>query len=843
MRVVLMAGGSGTRLRPLTCDLPKPMVPVVNRPIAEHILNLLRRHSLDDVVMTLHYLPDVVRDYFGDGNEFGVHLSYVVEEEQPLGTAGSVKNIANLLTDPFLVVSGDSITDVDLTDALRFHQQHGAPVTLILARVPQPKEFGIVFTDSDGRVRRFLEKPSAGEIFTDTVNTGIYILSPAVMDYLNSGTERDFSRDLFPLLLQADVPMYGYITDAYWCDVGSLQTYQQVQQDALYGRVHLEIQGHEVQPQIWIGHNTTLPQTVQLEAPLVLGNNCRLGAGATLGAGTVLGDHVIVGNGSQLRSVVAWSGCFIGDDSELEHCILARHIHVDRHVRLHEGVVIGSRCVVGEEASLSQGVRLWPGKRIEAGAIVNESLIWGTTGQRYLFGQRGVAGVANVDITPEFAVRLAAAYASILEPGTSVLVSRDQRNVSRMVAHALMSGLMSVGIHVLNLEAIALPIARFAAQTLSVSGGIHVRAHPDRADQLLIEFFDHKGINLSKAKERQIETAYFREDTRRALLTDVGVMTHPNNCVAAYAQGFEKWLNTQLFYGSPAKIVIDYAYAVSGVVLPQILSKFGCDAVVLNATLHPTPVNILERQRLLRELGQVVTALSASLGVQVSANGERFTLVDNAGQVFSDQELTALMTYLTLLTHAGGTVVVPVTTSSAVEAIAHQQGGQIIRSRTNPTDLMEACQHHSGVVLGGSAETGFIFPKLHPGFDAMFTIATLIELLALIGKPLTVMRQELPRVHYYHRPIRCPWIAKGSLMRHLVETHPRNHLSLIDGVKIGEPNTDHWVLILPDASEPLVHLYVNSPDATWSEQMLQRYSRRIEEFARLEPLSGATIKM
>ncbi len=125
----------------------------------------------------------------------------------------------------------------------------------------------------------------------------------------------------------------------------------------------------------------------------------------------------------------------------------------------------------------------------------------------------------------------------------------------------------------------------------------------------------------------------------------------------------------------------------------------------------------------------------------------------------------------------------------------------------------------------------------------MFTIATLIELLALIGKPLTVMRQDLPRVHYYHRPIRCPWIAKGSLMRHLVETHPRNHLSLIDGVKIGEPNTDHWVLILPDASEPLVHLYVNSPDATWSEQMLQRYSRRIEEFARLEPLSDATIKM
>ena len=841
MRVVLMAGGSGTRLRPLTCDLPKPMVPVVNRPIAEHILNLLRYHGLDDVVMTLHYLPDVVRDYFGDGAEFGVHLSYVVEEEQPLGTAGSVKNIAHLLADPFLVVSGDSITDVNLSEAIRFHQHHGAPVTLILARVPNPKEFGIVFTDSEGRIRRFLEKPSAGEVFTDTVNTGMYLLNPAVMDYLNAGMERDFSRDLFPLLLQADVPMYGYITDAYWCDVGSLQTYQQVQQDVLYGRVQLDIQGTEVQPRVWVGRNTSLPPDLELQAPVVLGNNCRLGSGVTLGAGTVLGDNVIVSNGAQLRAVVAWNGAFIGDDSQLEHCILGRQVHVDRHVSLQEGVIVGTRCVIGEEASLSQGVRLWPGKRVEPGAIVNDSLIWGTTGQRYLFGQRGVAGVANVDITPEFAVRLAAAYASTLEPGTSVLVSRDQRSVSRMVAHALMSGLMSVGIHVLNLEAIALPIARFAAQTLSVSGGIHVRSHPDRADQLLIEFFDHKGINLSRARERQIETAYFREDIRRAILSDVGTMSQPNNSVAAYAQGFEKWLNTQLFYGNPAKIVIDYAYAVSGVVLPQILNKFGCDAVVLNATLHPTPLNILERQRLLRELGQVVTALSASLGVQVSANGERLTLVDNSGRVVSDQELTALMTYLVLLTHPGSTVAVPVTTSSAVETIAQQQGGHILRTRTNPTDLMEACQHYSGVVLGGAAETGFIFPQLHPGFDAMFTIATLIEMLALIGKPLTAIRQELPTVHYHHRTLRCPWIAKGSLMRHLVETHPRSHLNLIDGVKIGDPNTHNWVLVLPDASEPLVHLYVNSQDAAWNEQMLHRYTRRIEEFARLEPVADAKI--
>ncbi|MDG2989858.1 mannose-1-phosphate guanyltransferase [Candidatus Synechococcus calcipolaris G9] len=841
MRAVLMAGGSGTRLRPLTCDLPKPMVPVLNRPIAEHILNLLRQHSIEEVIVTLHYLPDVVREYFGDGHDFGVDLTYVVEEDQPLGTAGCVKNIAALLQDTFLVVSGDSITDFDLTTAIQFHQEKNSQATLILTRVPNPKEFGIVFTDGDGRINRFLEKPSAGEVFSDTVNTGMYILEPEVLDYLSSGMERDFSKDLFPLLLQAGIPLYGYIAEGYWCDVGSLETYHRVQQDALQGRVTLEMIGTEIQPQVWVGRNTILPADVQIQGPVLLGNNCRLSAGTCLEAGTVLGDNVIVGTQAQLRAAVVWNGGVIGEESLLNNCLLARNVRVDRHSQIQEGVVIGSRSRIGEEAYISQGVHIWPGKQVEPGAILNQSLIWGTTGQRHLFGQRGVAGLANVDMTPDFAVRLAAAYASTLEPGTSVLVSRDQRSVSRMVTHALTSGLMSVGVNVLSLEAIALPISRFAAHTLSVSGGIHVRVHPDRADYLLIEFFDHKGINLTKGRERQIETAYFREDTRRVTLTDIGTMGYPSQTLAAYAQGFEKWLNTQVFYRSHCRIVIDYAYAVSGVVLPQLLNKFGCDAVVLNATLHQMPLDGGALQNLIAQLGQVVVALSAGLGVQVSANGERLTLVDNHGNVVSDQELTALMAHLVLTAHPGKTIVVPVTASSAVDQVVAHHGGHLVRTRTNPTDLMEACQRQSAVVLGGSADMGFIFPQLHPGFDGMFTIAKLVEMLTLQDITLSDVRSQLPQIIHHHRRIRCPWVAKGSLMRHLVETHPSQQLNLIDGIKIGEPESENWVLVLPDASEPLIHLYINSGDLTWADRMLQLYSRRIEDFARLEPTSDVTM--
>src|SRR3712207_3869755 len=210
MRAVLMAGGSGTRLRPLTCDLPKPMVPILNRPIAQHIVNLLRRHRITEIIATLHYLPDVMRDYFQDGSDFGVQMTYAVEEDQPLGTAGCVKNIAELIDRTFIVISGDSITDFDLTAAIEFHKRKKSKATLVLTRVPNPIEFGVVITDEEHRIRRLLEKPSSSEIFSDTVNTGTYILEPEVLEYMPENQEYDFSKELFPLLLEKGEPMYGY---------------------------------------------------------------------------------------------------------------------------------------------------------------------------------------------------------------------------------------------------------------------------------------------------------------------------------------------------------------------------------------------------------------------------------------------------------------------------------------------------------------------------------------------------------------------------------------------------------------------------------------------------------
>jgi len=832
MRAVLMAGGAGTRLRPLTCDLPKPMVPILNRPIAEHVVQLLKRHEITEIIATLHYMPDVLRDYFQDGSDFGVQMTYAVEEDKPLGTAGCVQNVADCLDQTFLVISGDCITNFDLSAAIAFHHQKRAKATLLLARVPNPMEFGMVITDDDGSICRFLEKPTTGEIFSDTVSAGIYILEPEVLDYLSPNQASDFSKDLFPRLLAWGEPLYGYIDSGYWCDIGHLNSYRETQYDALRGEVRLDPGYDALGPGIWVGQNTRIHPSAHLKAPILIGDNCRIGPRAFIEAGTVIGDNVTVCADANLKRPIVWNGAILGEEAHLRACVIGRGVRVDRRAHVMEGAVVGSLSQVGEEAQISPAVRVWPSKQIESGASLSINLIWGHIAHRNLFSQGGVAGLANVDITPEFAVKLGAAYGSILKPGSQVMVSRDQRSISRMVSRSLIAGLMSVGVHVRNLEATAIPISRAVIPTLSVVGGIHVRIHPHRSDSILVEFFDARGINISTAQEKRIEGAYLKEDIRRAQIHEIGSITNYNQSFDLYSQTFGRHIKLEAQRIRKTKVVIDYAYSAADAVLPRLLANFDCDAVVLNASLRQAVVSPTEKEELLVQLGHVVEALRASFGVQVAANGEQLILVDETGTSIREETLTALVVSMVLKANPQSTVVVPIYVSSAIEAIARRHDATVIRTKTNPTALMEACHVNPNVVLGGSSQMGFIFPQLHPGFDAMFCIAKLIEMLTWQGSSLEKIRTDLPQVCHRYEYVRCSWARKGALMRHLVESNPAINLELIDGVKIRDEQSDNWVLILPDAGDPLVHIYVNSTDRHWADQTLKFYRSHIEAFTR-----------
>lgn len=852
MKAVIMAGGSGTRLRPLTSHLPKPMVPVANKPMSEHIVTLLKRHGFNDVVFTLHYLPQAISDYFGDGSEWGMKIGYSTEEGRPLGTAGCVKAIQDQLDETFLVISGDALTDIDLTKAIQFHREKKSKATLVLKRVENPLDFGVVICGNDGRIQRFVEKPGASEIFSDTVNTGIYILEPEVMLYVVMGREQDFSNDLFPLLLLRNEPMFGYVADGYWCDIGNLAMYRQAHKDVLEKKVQIELDLPEIEPGIWVGEGTQIDSSVKLQSPLMIGSNCRVGKDANIEPYTVVGDNCLVQEKASLKQPVIWSNTYVGSETNLRACIICNNATIHRGAEILEGAVIGTTSVIGEEAQVMPDVRIWPDKAVDSGARVPTSLIWGTKAPRSVFGANGIVGLANVEITPEFAVNIAAAYGATLKGGP-VLVSRDYWGVSRMISRAIVSGLMSVGIEVQNLEGMPLPISRYYCKTQRASGLVHCRVSQREPDKIRLEFYDSEGVAITKAMERKIESTFFKEDFPRSLPADIGNINYPSRVREYYMGEYAKNVKGQVFEQDKVafcvvpgtnytrvtkdgalttqapKVVLDYAMAETGVILPDLLGQLGIDSVVLNATIKGNPPRQEERIAMRKQLADVVRALNADLGAQIGRNGEQLTLVDDAGQIIRGELLLAVVADIILRDKTGRSIVVPVNASSVIEKIAARHNCKVVRCKASDADIGSVTSKVTDSVLGGSANGCFIFPEFQNGYDAMFTTGQVLEHLTYQGRSLRQAVAELPPLVYQVDSVHCPWERKGRVMRLLVEKHQDKPMELLDGVKI-MTRPDHWILVLPDAVEPLVHVYADGVDLQQTSQDLNEYTQLVRYF-------------
>ena len=523
-----MAGGEGTRLRPMTSSMPKPLLPVVNRPIMQHVLTLLKRHGLTETVVTVQFLASLVKNYFGDGEELGMELTYA-NEEKPLGTAGSVKNAEEALKDDsFLVISGDALTDFDLTELIEFHKEKGALVTVCLTRVPNPLEFGITIIDDEGRVERFLEKPTWGQVFSDTVNTGIYVMEPEVFNYVEADVPVDWSGDVFPALMKEGKPIYGFVAEGYWEDVGTHESYVKAQADVLEGKVDVDIDGFEISPGVWVAEGAEVHPDAVLRGPLYIGDYAKVEAGAEIREHSVIGSNVVVKTGAFLHKAVIADNVYVGPQTNLRGCVIGKNTDVMRAARIDEGAVIGDECLIGEESIISGNVRVYPFKTVEAGAFVNTSVIWESRGQAQLFGARGVSGILNVEITPELAVRLAGAYATTLKKGATVTTARDHSRGARALKRAVISALQASAIDVRDLENVPMPVAR--QQTARGSaGGIMIRTSPGRPDSLDIMFFDERGADLSAAGQRKLDRVFSRQEYRRAFPGEIGDLQLPGD--------------------------------------------------------------------------------------------------------------------------------------------------------------------------------------------------------------------------------------------------------------------------------------------------------------------------
>ena len=812
MKAIIMAGGEGTRLRPLTCNLPKPMVPVANRPMMEYCVALLKRNGIRDIGVTLRYLPETIIEHFGDGSDFGVKMCYFVEDS-PLGTAGSVKNAGSFLDQTFVVVSGDALTDINLSEAIKFHKERGAIATIVLTRVNCPLEYGVVITGEEGRIRRFLEKPGWGEVFSDTVNTGIYVLEPEVLDYFGAGQNFDFSKDLFPHLLKENKPLYGYVIDGYWCDIGGLEVYLQAHRDILSGAVQVDLPGKQVRSAVWIEEGASVHPDARLEGPLVVGKHTEICSGAHVGAFTVLGRGCAVQSGASLKRSVVWNHCFVGKKTTLRGAVLANKVQVQAHAGIYEGAVVGDNSVIKERSLLKPGVKLWPHKTVEVGTTVYESLVWGNGMPQRLFGTEGVVGLANLEITPEFVVRLGACFGSVLGRKATVGVSSDIYPVSRMMKAALLSGLQSVGVKVKDFGEGTTPMHRFAVGRFACHGGAHILLSTRDPEKLRLVFTDAEGGNISRSVERKVEQTYYREDFARETAFGISAPEYVPGVRDAYldfvCENAPESLKT-----AGIKLVLLYEEDSLGRFLVPMAAKTGLTLYKLDRVVSAgSPWRWKDYQEALPSLSEAVVKSAADGGAVIDASADHIIIIDEKGKIIKDDLFTAVLA-LVALKRRGGPVVVPVTAPRAIDVLAARYSAKVIRTKYNRHDLWKRAS------LAEAHE--FL---LH--FDALAALIHILGFAAEQGVTLGELADEVPAFFLTHREVPVSWEAKGTVIRKLIEGKPPQQLELIDGVKIFHP--DGWALILPDPEEPVCRVFSEGASMEIAESLTDFYTQKIEQ--------------
>jgi mannose-1-phosphate guanylyltransferase/phosphomannomutase len=831
MKGVIMAGGFGTRLKPLTINRPKPMVPVGNRPIMEHIVELLKKYGITDMISILYFQPEHIRDYFGDGSAFGVRMRYTTADAD-YGTAGAVRNAADLIEgERIIIISGDVLTDFDLSAAIAEHESRDAMATIALTSVENPLAFGIVIVDQEtGRIERFLEKPTWGEVFSDTINTGIYILEPQAVARIPYQTNFDFSKDLYPRMLREGVGLYGHLASGYWRDIGNLDEYRRAHEDVLAGNVKL-IRNGECQSMdagtVYRESGAVIGDNLRVRGTVLLGRNVTVGRGASL-ENVVAGPGTIIGEGAELRDVVLWEDCRIGERATIGETICAQKVSVGASAQIRENTVLSDRAEVGARAVVGPNVKVWPDKMVEERAVLTHSLIWGEAWERSLFHGARVSGVANSELTPEIAARLGAAYGAMLGQGSSVATSRDSDRASRMINRAMMTGFMSVGVNVEDLRQMPIPVVRHAVHHGREAGGIHVRRSPFDSKIVDVLFIDNDGRDLPPGKTQSIERLFAREDFPRAGPDGTGDLNFPTRVIEGYDEHFLSEIDTKLVAERRFTLVMDFAYGTTVEVFPGILGTLQTDTVSLDAYAAPGRLSRSQEEfdDALVRLGGIVRSINADLGLWCDPGGEVIYLVDDRGRAISPELAQAIFVGLALEHLGVKRVAIPVTSPVCVADIIRASGAELIWTKTEHHAMM-ASATQADMVAGARGE--FIVSSFMPAYDGMFAAVKLMEALARSGVRLGDVADRYPRLFVKQERVACPWGRKGAVMRRLIVATEGERRQLVDGVKLWKSDQE-WVLIIPHSDRPNFVVTAEAQSEKRLDELLAEYTQLVERW-------------
>jgi mannose-1-phosphate guanylyltransferase / phosphomannomutase len=620
-------------------------------------------------------------------------------------------------------------------------------------------------------------------------------------------------------------PLYGYVAEGYWQDIGTLDQYRRANFDALDGRVKLNIQGVRLRGNIWVGEGVELADLEAIEGPAYLGNYSRIGSRASIGPYSVLSTSVTLRDHARTTRSVIDASTYIGRSAVLEGAIVGKSCDVRPHARLHEGVAVGDSCTIGEQSVVMPGVSIYPFKEVEAGAVVDRHLIWESRTPSRLFGRDAVSGLINVDLTPEIALRIGIALGTALKRGERVVMSRAAPPACRLLKRAVLSGVISTGVHVADLHVMPPAVTRHFLKNQGMGAGIHVRPSAQDPEVMEIQLFEASGAQAAPQFIKEIEKHYLRQEFRRAAHAEVGKISSPARAAEAYVEDLLRRLDVESIRARSFRMVVEYSHSAASLVLPLVLGPLGVEAI----GSHPYAGEHAGAPSLAESLGQakrLVTAAGADLGVVLDESGERIYLVDEqAHEVPVEQEL---LLFLSLLASDGkkGTLALPTTVTSLAEPLVENSELSVRRTPASLADLTRTGATDN-VVFAGSVGGGFVFPDFLPAYDGVTSLCKLLELLAPVERPLSELVAALPESTVVHREVRCPWARKGAVMRVVTERVKGKRVETLDGIKVFEKRG--WVQVLPDPDEPLVHVYAEGTTAEDAASLEEEFLSLVEE--------------
>ncbi|MBD3792937.1 MAG: NTP transferase domain-containing protein [Campylobacterales bacterium] len=823
MKAIVLAGGFGTRIQPLTNSIPKPMLPILNRPMMEHIILKLRDElGITEIAVLLYFKPEIIKDHFKDGSDLGVKIHYVLPDDD-YGTAGAVAFAREFLDETFIIVSGDLVTDFDLKAIKSFHDTKKSKLTITLTPVENPLQFGVVIANEENRIEKFLEKPSWGEVFSDTINTGIYVIEPEILNYIPYGENFDFAKDLFPKLMQEDIPLWGCPLEGYWRDVGNPISYRDVYQDIFNKEVTLQIKGDKYEIDngvVYCEEKPKLPKKIRVKGIVVLGKSCQIEEGVTL-KDCSIGDNVTIEKHSEVIDSVIWDNVTIGTKAKIVNSVLCNDNIIEDEVKASFGVIMAEKCHIYKKVAFEKDIMMWPEKIVEASSVVSTNVIWGTKYKSSIFEDGSVVGRTNIELSCQMSTKLAESFGSILPVGSTVYISRDYHRSSRMLKRAFLSGMLSTGINVVDLVNVPSNVMRHhLSKDDKMIAGIHFRRSILNPMNTEILFYTNEGLEVDSKLAQSIERIFFRENFRRVSYNEIGELYEDHSVTERYINAVWERFDKSIFKRREFKIAVDIMHGSTADTYPKIANGLGIDNIILNAHHSDNVTSCITKSQ--EDMESIVRALSLNCGFLIYPNGHKLQLVNSKGELIYDYVL--LLILLDLLNSTAERPMKVLLPAWAPDYIEYENI-TITRAKLSSFKA-EQLQEYD---LIADTDGHFAFADFSLNRDAVFTSFKLLELIIKADTKFIHVIDKLPQFTFAGENIACPSELKGKMMRKFLEDGKDKRTSSIDGVKIWVSENE-WILMVPDQHGEFLNLYIQAENEKNAGKIYYQYSEKIEKW-------------